>query len=55
MGVHRSSLWRKVFKYPGNEELKYSDINDEDLDRIITEIKKKSPIARRKGNYGFNS
>ena len=44
MGVHRSSLWRKVFKYPGNEELKYSDINDEDLDRIIIEIKKNHPL-----------
>ena len=39
MGVHRSTFWRKVNKYRGNKELKYSDINDEDLDRIIIEIK----------------
>ena len=45
MGVHRSTLWRKVNKYLGNEELKYSDINDEYLDRIITEIKNNHPLS----------
>ena len=45
MGVHRSTLWRKVNKYLGNKELKYSDINDEDLDRIIIEIKKNHPLS----------
>ena len=45
MGVHRSTLWRKVNKYLGNEKLKYSDINDEYLDRIITEIKNNHPLS----------
>ena len=40
VGVHRSTLWGKLNKYLGNEELKYSDIDDEDLDRVIIEIKK---------------
>ena len=49
MGVHRSTLWRKANKYPGNEELKYSDIKDEDLDQIIIEIKKKITHCQAKG------
>ena len=35
VGVQCSTLWRKVKKYLGNEELKCSDINNQDLDRII--------------------
>ena len=45
MGVHRSTLWQKVNKNLGNKKLKYSDINDEDLDRIIIEIKKSHPLS----------
>ena len=45
MGVHRSTFWRKVNKYCGNKELKYSDINDEDLDQIKIEIRKNHPLS----------
>ena len=45
MGVHRSTFWRKVNKYCGNKESKYSDINDEDLDQIKIEIKKNHPLS----------
>ena len=48
-GVHRNTLWRKVNKYLGNEALKYSDINDEDFDRSIIEIKKKITHCQAKG------
>ena len=53
MGAHRSTLWRKVNKYLGNEELKYSDINDEDLDRIIMEIKKNHPLSGKRVIIGL--
>ena len=29
--IHRITLWQKVNNYLGNEELKYSGINNEDL------------------------
>ena len=41
MSVHLSTIWREVNEYPRNVEFKYSDINDEDLDQIIVEIKKR--------------
>ena len=53
LGIHRSTLYRRLQKENLDFELAYTNITDEELDKEIADIKKNHPLAGERMMIGF--